>query len=64
VSVRKIPYSLRYHPYGQGGHKVFPYCQRGYKDSTLRSRGYLKIKDTISDFLRYAEQGTIDRKIS
>jgi len=28
VSVRKIPYSLRYLPYGQGGHKVFPYGQR------------------------------------
>ena len=42
VSVRKIPYGPRYLPFGQ----------RGNKDSTLQSRGYLKIKDTISDFLR------------
>ena len=60
VALRKIPYSLRYLPYGQGDIRCFTYGQgerkedtlqskvsslrsKGNKDSTLQSRGYLKI---------------------
>ena len=38
VALRKIPYSLRYFPYGQGDIRYFTYGQGECKEDTLRSK--------------------------